>query len=105
MTNNEKEEGYKRVYFFKYFLTEDDWNARHAYHLQKRRLHIQNMHGMGIQDGDTSLLVRAQTVPGLKVDITPGIGTDIQGREIFVPVTDSATFEPEKFQLPATIYV
>ena len=105
MANNEKEEGYKRVYFFKYFLTEDDWNARHAYHLQKRRLHIQNMHGMGIQDGDTSLLVRAQSVPGLKVDITPGIGTDIQGREIFVPIMDSATFEPEKFQLPATIYV
>lgn len=97
--------GYKRVHFFKYFLTEEDWNARHDFHVQKRRLHVCHMHGKGIQDGLTSLLVRAQGVPSLKVDITPGIGTDSVGREIVVPMQDSATFELEKYQLPATLYV
>ena len=97
--------GYKRVHFFKYFLTEEDWNARHDFHVQKRRLHLNQLHGKGIQDGEQTLLVRAQSVPGLKVDISPGIGTDSLGREIWVPAMDSATFELEKFQLPATLYV
>lgn len=105
MDRNDKEEGFKRVHFFKYFLTEEDWNARHDFHLQKRRLHMANMHGMGIQDGDQMMLVRAQSVPGLSVDITPGIGTDIQGREIQIPAVDSTAIDPQKFQLPATIYV
>ncbi|MBQ9816537.1 MAG: hypothetical protein IJM59_03565 [Proteobacteria bacterium] len=101
----EGEQGYERVHFFKYFLSEEDWNARHDYHVQKRRLHLCNMHGMGIQDGDQSLLVRAQAEPCLKVDVTPGIGTDGQGREIYVPAVDSVAIEPDKFQLPVTLYV
>lgn len=105
IVEKEEEPGFKRVYFFKYFLTEDDWNARHAFHVIKRRHHIQNMHGMGIQDGETTLQVREQANPCLKVDVTPGIGLDIQGREVFVPAPDSVEFDLTKFQLPATIYL
>lgn len=97
--------GYKRVHFFKYFLTEDDWNARHNYHLQKMRLHTSVMHGIGIQAGTLTLRVLQTTPASLKLEITPGIGTDAQGREIFVSANDSVTVEPEKFQLPATIYI
>ena len=104
-TEHEGAQGFKRVYFFKYFLTEEDWNARHDYHLQKRRLHISNLHGKGIQNGDETLLVHAEATPSLKVEITPGIGTDIQGRVIYVPALDTATFEIDKFQLPATLYL
>ena len=57
-TPKEKETpGYKRVHFFKYFLTETDWNDRHQYHLAKLRLHTSQLHGMGIQDGLTTFRV------------------------------------------------
>lgn len=108
MDNAPKEKetpGYKRVHFFKYFLSEDDWNARHDYHVQKRRLHISAFHGKGIQDGAARLLVRADTPPGLKLEITPGVGADAQGREIVLQQNDSVTVEPEKFQLPCTVYI
>ncbi len=105
-TPTEKETpGYKRVHFFKYFLTENDWNDRHAYHLQKMRLHTSQMHGMGIQDGASSLRVRQTDPASLKVEITPGIGTDSMGRDIFVPANDSMSVDLSKFQLPATIYL
>ena len=103
-TPQEKETpGYKRVHFFKYFLTEEDWNDRHDYHVQKRLLHSSVMHGMGIQDGQNTLLVRADEPASLRVEITPGIGTDSKGREIFVPAPDTTTVEPDKFQLPCVL--
>lgn len=104
-TNKQDSSGYKRVHFFKYYLTEEDWNARHWYHVQKRRLHISQMHGMGIEDGAHHLLVHASNPNALKVEVTSGIGTDIQGREIYVPATDDVTFDLSKFQLPATLYI
>jgi hypothetical protein len=52
-------QGYKRVHFFKYFLTEEDWNARHDFHVQKRLLHHAFLHGMGIQNGEYTLQVHA----------------------------------------------
>ena len=97
--------GYKRIHFFKFFLTETDWNDRHNYHLQKSHLHTSQLHGMGIQDGLTTLRVSQTEPPSLKVEITPGIGTDVQGREILVPCNESMTVDLEKFQLPATVYL
>ena len=105
-TPKEKETpGYKRVHFFKYFLTETDWNDRHQYHLAKLRLHTSQLHGMGIQDGLTTFRVLQSSPPSLKVEITPGIGTDVQGREILVWGNESMTVDLEKFQLPATVYL
>ena len=63
-TPKEKETpGYKRVHFFKYFLTETDWNDRHQYHLAKLRLHTSQLHGMGIQDGLTTFRVLQSSPP------------------------------------------
>ena len=103
--STEKEEGYKRVHCFKYFLTEEDWNARHDYHVQKRRLHMQYLHGIGIHDGFHKLRVLAQNSPSLKVDVTPGYATDGLGRMVMLKDQDTVTVELEKFQLPTTIYI
>ena len=103
--SSEKEEGYKRVHFFKYFLTEEDWNARHDYHVQKRRLHQQYLHGTGIHDGLHKLRVMAQTPQSLKVDVTPGYATDSLGRMVMVKEQESVTVELDKFQLPTTLYI
>ena len=106
MGSSDKEsQGYKRVYFFKHFLTEEDWNARHDFHVQKRRLHNAFMHGMGIMNGEEEMRVYAEQEPSLKVEITKGYGTDVLGRMVMIPETDSTTFELEKFQLPATLYL
>ena len=104
-TPSDTDNGFKRVHFFKYFLTEDDWNARHAYHVQKNLLHMQHLHGEGIQEGKYCLRVKAHTTPGLDVTITPGLAIDNLGHVISVPVNETATFEIDKFQLPCVIYV
>ena len=39
--SDEQQQGWKRVHFFKHFLTEEDWNARHHYHMEKCRFHNQ----------------------------------------------------------------
>ena len=101
----EESQGFKRVYFFKYFLTDEDWNARHAYDVQKTRHHHIYFHGMGIVNGDRDLLVRAESEPCLEVDVMPGAALDSQGREIYVPLADSVTFDLSKFVLPLTLYI
>lgn len=98
-------EGYKRVHFFKHFLTEEDWNARHLYHCKKSQLHNFYFHGVGIQDGDTSLRVLQHGQGCLKVEITPGIALDSEGHEIFIQSPVIETIELEKFGLPTTIYI
>ena len=106
MSSSDKDvQGYKRVHFFKYFLTEEDWNARHDFHVQKRLLHQAFLHGMGISNGEYTLLVRAQPEACLKVDITPGYGLDSLGRMVMVNENETVSFELDKFQLPTTLYV
>ncbi|MCL2325905.1 MAG: hypothetical protein FWC40_05330 [Proteobacteria bacterium] len=101
----EDSQSFKRVYFFKHFLTEEDWNARHDYHVQKRRLHMQYLHGEGIQDGMRQMRVRQTSTPSLKVEITPGIATDDLGNELCVQSLEAATIELDKLQLPTTVYI
>ncbi len=103
-TTPEAGQGYKRVYFFKHFLTEEDWNARHDYHVQKMRLHQKYFHGMGICNGSDDLLVLAPT-PGLKLEVTPGLVLDNVGHEVVVRSKDVVTVELDKFKLPTTIYI
>ena len=46
------DKGYKRINFFKGFLTtEHDWNAAEAYHIEKRKLHNRLMHTPGVVFG------------------------------------------------------
>ena len=43
------QQGFKRINFFKGFLTtEKDWNDAERYHIDKRRLHNKVCHGRGI---------------------------------------------------------
>ncbi|MFA5623767.1 MAG: hypothetical protein WC966_01735 [Bradymonadales bacterium] len=102
---DESELGYKRAHFFKHFLTEDDWNARHSYHFEKQCLHELVFHGFGIHDADQSLLPR-QTRPtaSLRFELSEGIAIDSKGREIIVYEPERVVFDPSQFELPATIY-
>ena len=44
-----KGQGFKRINFFKGFLTtEHDWNDAERYHLEKRKLHNRLCHAPGI---------------------------------------------------------
>ena len=97
-------EGFKRVHFFKYFLTEEDWNARHNYHFQKAHFHTKFFHGAGILNPAERLLVRVG-VPGLKLEVTPGVATDKAGNELIVENEEDVVVELDKFTLPTLIYI
>ena len=46
------EQGYKRINFFKGFLTtEKDWNDAEKYHIDKRMLHNRVLHAPGVVFG------------------------------------------------------
>lgn len=64
--------GYKRLHFFKMFLTEDDWNDRHRYHIEKYELHNRIFHGEGILPYEAEgMLVTQQPRSQLAVDARP----------------------------------
>jgi len=47
-----QQQGFKRINFFKGFLTtEKDWNDAERYHIDKRRLHNRMLHSPGIVGG------------------------------------------------------
>ena len=47
-----KPQGFKRINFFKGFLTtEHDWNDAERYHLEKRKLHNRLCHAPGVVSG------------------------------------------------------
>ena len=50
--SDQKEIGYKRINFFKGFLTtEKDWNDAEKYHIDKRMLHNRLFHSPGVAMG------------------------------------------------------
>ena len=59
-----KAKGFKRINFFKGFLTtEHDWNDAERYHIDKRRLHNRMLHSPGIvygYAGDLKVSARAR---------------------------------------------
>ena len=58
-----KVKGFKRINFFRGFLTtEHDWNDAERYHIDKRRLHNRLMHAPGVvfgYTGDLKVVARA----------------------------------------------
>ena len=55
--NDGKVQGYKRINFFRGFLTtEQDWNEAERYHLEKRRLHNRLLHAPGVVPGHANEL-------------------------------------------------
>ena len=103
--SRDDELGYKRVYFFKHFLSEEDWNARHAYHMEKQGLHERIFHGVGIHDAKSSFIVKQdQPKPSFRVSISPGLAIDSRGREVFIYDDESLSVDLSKYTLPTTIY-
>lgn len=101
-------EEFRRINFFRGFLTtEDDWNDAEAYHVGKRQLHNQAMHGPGVVPHvGEGLRVVARGKGELAVEVRPGYALDGSGHDIVLPEAVVKTFAPSDFEkLPATVFV
>lgn len=98
---------YKRINFFKGFLTtEQDWNDAERYHVEKRKLHNRAFHAPGVVPGQgDELRVTSRGRGDLSVEIGSGYAIDGQGNDIIVPEKQIKTINPADFKLPQTIYV
>src|SRR6185312_8411027 len=85
-----KAQGFKRINFFKGFLTtEHDWNDAERYHLEKRKLHNRLCHAPG----------------DLSFEVQPGYALDGMGNDLVLWETQIKTIIPEEYKLPQTLYV
>jgi hypothetical protein len=102
-----KVKGFKRINFFKGFLTtENDWNDAERYHIDKRRMHSRLMHAPGVVFGFTGdLKVVARARGDLSVEIQPGYAVDGQGRDLMLWDAEIKTLVLEEYKLPQTIYI
>lgn len=102
-----KVKGFKRINFFKGFLTtEHDWNDAERYHIDKRRLHNRLMHAPGVVFGYTGdLKVVARARGDLSVEIQPGYSVDGQGRDLMLWDAEIKTLVLEEYKLPQTVYI
>ena len=102
-----KTKGFKRINFFKGFLTtEHDWNDAERYHIDKRRLHNRLLHAPGVVfgfSGDLKVVARARG--DLSVEIQPGYSIDGQGRDLMLWDAEIKTLVLEEYKLPQTIYI
>jgi hypothetical protein len=80
---SEQRQGFKRINFFKGFLTtEKDWNDAERYHIDKRRLHNRMLHSPGVVLGyGGDLRVNARARGDLSVEVQPGYAIDGQGTD------------------------
>jgi len=104
---SENVQGFKRINFFKGFLTtEKDWNDAERYHIDKRRLHNRMMHSAGIVYGFSGdLRVTARARGDLSVEVQPGYGIDGMGNDLMIHDTTIRNINLEEFKLPQTIYI
>ncbi len=99
--------GFKRINFFKGFLTtEKDWNEAEKYHIDKRALHNRMFHSPGVAFGHGGdLRVNARARGDLSVEIQPGYAVDALGHDLVVFDAQIKNVNPEEFRLPQTIYI
>jgi hypothetical protein len=104
---DEKPQGYKRINFFRGFLTtEHDWNDAERYHLEKRRLHNRLCHAPGVVLGYAGeLRVQARARGDFSMEIQPGYAIDGQGNDLVLWEAQLKTIVPEEYKLPQTLYV
>jgi hypothetical protein len=104
---SEQAHGFKRINFFKGFLTtEKDWNDAERYHIEKRKLHNKMLHSAGIVYGYASdLKVTARARGDLSVEVQPGYAIDGQGNDLMVFDAMIRNINLEEFRLPQTIYI
>src|SRR5687767_8320646 len=102
-----KVKGFKRINFFKGFLTtEHDWNDAERYHIEKHRLHQRLMHAPGVVFGYAGdLKVVARSRGDLSVEIQPGYAVDAEGRDLMLWDAEIKTLVPEEYKLPQTVYI
>jgi hypothetical protein len=102
-----EQQGYKRINFFKGFLTtEKDWNEAEKYHIDKRRLQNRMLHSPGVVLGyGGDLRVQARARGDLSVEIGSGYAIDGQGQDLMLFDATIKNINPEEFRLPQTIYL
>src|SRR5205823_5431631 len=100
-------QGFKRINFFKGFLTtEKDWNDAERYHIDKRRLHNRMLHSPGIVYGYSGdLRVQARARGDLSVEVQPGYAIDGMGNDLMIFDATIRNINLEEFKLPQTIYI
>src|SRR5205823_1117579 len=100
-------QGFKRINFFKGFLTtEKDWNDAERYHIDKRRLHNRMLHSPGIVYGYSGdLRVQARARGDLSVEVQPGYAIDGMGNDLMIHDATIRNINLEEFKLPQTIYI
>ncbi|MFZ4734727.1 MAG: hypothetical protein ACOYM9_02220 [Bradymonadia bacterium] len=98
---------YKRINFFKGFLTtEADWNDAERYHVEKRKLHNRALHAPGIVPGfGDELRVSSRGRGDLSIEVGSGYAIDAQGNDIVLREKQIKTINPTDFKLPQTIYI
>lgn len=99
--------GFKRINFFKGFLTtEHDWNAAEKYHIDKRALHNRVMHSPGVVRGQGSgLRAIARARGDLSVEIQSGYAIDGSGNDLVLWDAVIKNINPEEYRLPQTLYL
>jgi len=105
--SEQQQTGFKRINFFKGFLTtEKDWNDAERYHIDKRRLHNRMLHSAGIVYGYAAdLKVSARARGDLSVEVQPGYAIDGMGNDLMIFDATIRNINLEEFRLPQTIYV
>ena len=103
----EKEKGYKRINYFRGFLTtERDWNDAVAYHVEKQRLHNRMFHAPGVVPGyGGELLVTARERADLSIELAPGYAIDGRGNDVIVWEALIKSINPADYKLPMTVYL
>jgi hypothetical protein len=106
-TEKTTQKGYKRINFFKGFLTtEKDWNEAELYHVEKRKLHNRLLHAPGVvlgYQGELKVVARARG--DLSVEVQPGYAIDGQGNDLILWDATIKNINPEEYRLPQTIYI
>lgn len=104
---SEQVQGFKRINFFKGFLTtEKDWNDAERYHIDKRRLHNRMMHSPGVVYGFAGdLRVTARARGDLSVEVQPGYAIDGIGNDLLIHDATIRNISLEELKLPQTIYI
>lgn len=102
-----EQQGFKRINFFKGFLTtEKDWNDAERYHIEKRMLHNRLLHAAGVVLGyGADLRVMARARGDLSIEIQPGYAIDASGHDLMVRDAIIKTINVEELRLPQTVYI
>jgi hypothetical protein len=107
MSQSTTPKGFKRINFFKGFLTtENDWNDAEAYHIDKRKLHNRLFHSPGVVEGmGDELRVVARARGDLSVEIQAGYAIDGQGNDLVLWDAEIKNISADEYRLPQTIYI